>query len=208
MPFFLAANPIFPVSASSSIRREVNTDQIVHDLLTTNNILFLDACLYPFTARHVSSEEVYQLLDAAQRSILSNISVVKEIADVDENDLRVFFDGIQIFEIEYRTLTLFSSISSYDGARIYLNKTIVKNQAKASPRNQQLLEHQIMNCLSCWGKFDPYLVSSWCNRNLRSVTHPDAILGAGHFYDERVYQKIMHPPSPFQINNVYQLFRE
>ena len=139
---------------------------------------------------------------------MSNLCVVKEISNVDENDLRVFFEGIQLFEIEYRTLTLLSSIASYDGARIYLNKTIVTCQAEVSPRNQQLLEHQLMNCLSCWGKFDPYLLSSWCNRNLRSATHPDAILGAGHFYEERVYQKIMYPPSPFQINNVYQLFRE
>jgi hypothetical protein len=72
----------------------------------------------------------------------------------------------------------------------------------------QLLEHQLMKCLSCWGKFDPYLLSSWCNRNLRSFNHPDTVLGAGHFYEERVYQKIIFPPSPFQINDLYQLFME
>ena len=190
-------------------------DQIVMDLLTSNANLFSELCLESFNVKNVSSEEVSELMNAAQQGILSNLAVIKEIADVNENDLRVFFEGIQLFEVEYRTFYRISGItciSSYDGARIYLDKTIVytpvNQQGEVCLGLRQLLEHQLMNCLSCWGKFDPYLLSSWCNRNLRSVNHPSTVLGAGHYYEERVYQKIIYPPSPFQINDSYQLFRE
>jgi hypothetical protein len=189
-------------------------DQIVHDLLKSNANLFSDVCLEPFTVRNVSFEEVSELMNAAKQGILSHLAV-KEIADVNENDLRVFFEGIQLFEVEYRTLYRISGItciSSYDGARIYLDKKIVDTQVNEQGEVclwlRQLLEYQLMNCLSCWGKFDPYLLSSWCNRNLRSFNHPDTVLGAGHFYEERVYQKIIFPPSPCQINDLHQLFRE
>jgi hypothetical protein len=122
------------------------------------------------------------------------------------------FEGIQLFEVEYRSFHRITCISSYNGARIYLDKTIVDTQLNKQGELclglRQLLEHQLMNSLSCWGKFDPYLLSSWCNRNLSSVDHPDTVLGAGHFYEERVYQNIIFPPSPFQINYSYQLFRD
>jgi hypothetical protein len=64
-------------------------DQIVMDLLTSNANLFSEVCLESFTVKNVSSEEVSELMNAAQQGILSNLAVVKEIADVNENDLRV-----------------------------------------------------------------------------------------------------------------------
>jgi hypothetical protein len=170
MSFVLAGHPIFQAPTSIGTRRVSQTDlqdQIVQDLLQSNANLFSEVFLEPFTVRNVSSEEVSELMNAAQQGILSNLAVVKEIADVNENDLRVFFEGIQLFEVEYRTFYRIGGItciSSYDGARIYLDKTIVdtpvNQQGEVCLGLRQLLEHQLMNCLSCWGKFDPYLLSS------------------------------------------------
>ena len=170
--------------------------------------MFITACRYPFTLRAVSSEEASEVVDAAQESILRNMLVVKHIADVNEDDLRFFFESVQLYEYSYEGWfsPSFRGMSSFDGSRIYLDKTTMK-PPKMELWDQQKLEHQYMLCLSCWGKFDPYLVTSWSNPNLRSLKHPNATLGAGHFYEERVYQKIMAIPSPFQLDGPYEVLR-
>ena len=203
MSMILAGKPAFPVPAG----KVAHADQLVLNLITTNSIMFCWACRNPCTVRNVSSDEVNELMDAAQQSILGNMSVVKEIEDVNEDDLRFFFNSVQLFEYYYNHFTLFEGMSSFDGSRIYLNRTTLARKKEVSLWDRQELEHQYMNCLSCWGKFDPWLVSSWSNPNLRSLQRPDSTMGAGHFYEEHVYQKRISPPSPFQLNGPYQIFR-
>ena len=56
MSIILAGNPAFPVPAKPP------TDQLASDLITTNSIMFLTACRYPFTFKVLSSGEASKLM--------------------------------------------------------------------------------------------------------------------------------------------------
>ena len=193
--YVLAGNPVFT---------SVN-DQVIIDLIRSNNIILHNAIRRPLLVMDLDSEELNRIVDAAQSSIFKNIRVVQEIIDVNEEDLRVFFSGIRLFS--YDGADLLGSLSSFDGSRVYLKQKII-NDPKLVESTQESLEREYMNCLSCWGKFDPYLVSSWSNPNLRSCERSNVKVGAGHFYQERVFGHLMTCPSPFQLNAPYKCFRE
>ncbi len=161
-------------------------------------ILFLDAFNGPVCVKEVNPEEVL-IVVAAQANMLRNIAVVREIADVTLQDLENFWRSVKIFEFDSDLLGyMLFGLSSMDGLRVYIRKKWLGPDLFV--RQQQALEFEYANSLSRWRKCNPYLVSACIDRNLRAVDCHDAVVGAGHFYEERVYQKRAMVPFPFDLN--------
>jgi hypothetical protein len=100
----------------------------------------------------------------------------------------------QIKRFDTETIAL-DGLSAYDGTIAYVNST---NSRKATVTT---LEHELMHCLPRWlnsqkGQVQPRLISPEKNRNLRSKTN-GAMIEAGDFFEEQVYDRVVQDPSPF-----------
>ena len=133
----------------------------------------------------------------AQENISRNIDLVKQIVseDTTQQDLTDFFQTVSIFEFSGQFGALLAGLSSSDGTRQYIGERVL-----CSIACQRTLEHEYMHNISRW-KYpnDHRRISPSKNTNLRSriINH---MIEAGHFYDERAYDRVVEHPSPFCLN--------
>jgi len=195
--YLLLGKALFPAGFPN--RSEFMKAERIIETMESAHVLFYHAFESPVCVKEVNPIEMEPIVFAAQANMIQNIAVVREIADVAVQDLYTFWRDVKLLEFDGRLLgSVLSSLSSMDGSRVYISKKAITNSDQLV--GQQALEFEYANSLSRWGKCDPYLVSACIDRNLRAVDCPDAVVGAGHFYEERVHTKRASIPSPFDLN--------
>jgi hypothetical protein len=164
-------------------------------------ILFIYTFESPISVKEVNAVEVEPLVVAAQANLVRNIAVLREIANVTLQDLDTFWSCVKLLEFDGPVLGyMLIGLSSMDSSRVYISRkrVICADQLVG----QRALEFEYANSLSRWRKDNPYLVSVCIDRKLRAVDCHDAVVGAGHFYEERVHKKRATMPFPFDLNCV------
>ena len=131
--------------------------------------------------------------------MVRNIAVVRQIADVTVQDLDNFWGVVKLLEFSDPVFgDVLMGLASVDGSRVYISRKLITRSDQLAC--QQALEFEYANALSHWRKTSPFLVSSCIDPNLRAADCRDAVLGAGHFYQERVHKKRAIIPTPFDLN--------
>jgi hypothetical protein len=167
--------------------------------MTSMHTLFHKAFERSICVKEVNPVEVEPIAVAAQANMVQNIAVVREISDVTVQDLATFWKSVKIFEFDGQALGYnLMGLSSMDSSRVYISRKLITSSNQLA--GQQALEFEYANSLTHWGKCNPYLVSDCIDRNLRAVDCGDAVVGAGHFYEERVHTKRARIPTPFDLN--------
>ena len=191
----MSGNALFPAGFPN--RSEYAKAERIIVLMTSMQTLFHKAFERPICVKEVNPVEVEPIVVAAQANMVRNIAIVREIADVTVQDLATFWKSVKLLEFDGQLLGyILKGLSSMDSSRVYISRITRSNQLEG----QQALEFEYANSLSHWGKCNPYLVSACIDRNLRTVDCGDAVVGAGHFYEERVYTKRARIPTPFDLN--------
>jgi hypothetical protein len=140
--------------------------------------------------------EGHAIFSAAAAEIRSNkatVDVIETLTDIQFNnflaDSKVYtFESVSGNGID----TVLFGLSSMDGTRSYLRKSLLKAAEQKSPRI--VLEHEMMHNISRWGKNDPRKISPKKNSKL---VIGDRMVEAGDFYQHSVYGEIILDPSPF-----------
>jgi hypothetical protein len=167
--------------------------------MSSMDALFCDAFKRPIFVKEINPVEVEPIVVAAQANMVRHIAVVREIADVTLQDLDTFFRSVKLFEFGGPVLDcVLMGLSSMDSSRVYISSNLIMSSDQFE--GQKALEHEYANSLSRWCKCNPYLVSSCIDRNLCAVDCQDAVVGPGHFYEERVHTKHATIPTPFDLN--------
>ena len=181
-------------------RSEYAKAERIMETMKSMFLLFLNAFESPLCVKEVNPVEVEAIVVASQASILRNMGVVREIAgDETVQDLDTFWRGVKLLEFDGELLAyMLIGLSSMDGSRKYISRKRVTCSGQLM--GQQALEFEYANALSRWGNRNPYLVSACIDRKLRAVDCRDAVVGAGHYYEERVHGKRAIIPFPFDLN--------
>ena len=159
----------------------------VLDIMEDDVDSFMNAVLNQLSVC-VASQVTQYCTGKAQASILNNMSVVCEIEDISEDDLKVFMKDVEFYEFTSSWLCTLRGLSAADGSRAYINNDSLHDPDQL----QRTIEHEYMHNLSRWKKNDPFRISPAKNGKLRSKTDAHAMLEAGKFYLERVYGIVYH----------------
>ena len=152
----------------------------------------------PIRVKEVNPAEVELIVVAAQESMVHNITIVRQIADVTVQDLNVFWRSVKLYEFSDPIFTsMLKCLSSMDSSRIYISRELITGSDQLAC--QRALEYEYANALSRWGKPNPCLSSACIDCNLRAAHCQDAVVGAGDFYEERVHEKRAVIPTPFDL---------
>ena len=194
MSFFTLGNASIPPNCSGNL-----TMTRIADLMATIDALRFYAFDCPICVKEVNADEAELIVVAAQENMVRNIAVVRQIADVTVQDLDTFWGGVKLFEfIDPLFGDVLMGLSSMDGSRVYISRKLITRSDQLAC--QQALEFEYATSLSRWRKTGPFLVSSCIDPNLRAADSRDAVLGAGHFYEERVHKRREIIPTPFDLN--------